>query len=61
MRKIVDKSIFEKGYQANWSDEVYIIAQIKQFDGVCWYYLRDLAGKLLKGFYLVFFQIFNSF
>ena len=49
MRKIIEKDLFEKGYQANWSEEIYIITKIKQSDGVCWYYLSDLEGKSLQG------------
>ena len=54
VRKILQKDIFEKGYQANWSEEIYIISKVKQSDGVCWYYLEDLEGTKQKGnIYLV--------
>ena len=49
VRKIIEKDIFEKGYTLNWSEEIYIITESKQADGVCWYYLEDLAGNRLKG------------
>ena len=49
VRKILEKDIFEKGYQASWSEEIYIISKVKQFDGVCWYYLNDLEGHKQKG------------
>ena len=49
VRKIIEKTLFEKGYQANWSEEIYVITKIKQSDGVCWYYLETLKGEKLKG------------
>ena len=49
VRKIIEKDIFEKGYKANWSEEIYTITKVKQADGVCWYYLEDLEGQQLKG------------
>ena len=49
VRKIIDKDIFEKGYKANWSEEIYTIRKVKQANGVCWYYLEDLDGHRLKG------------
>ena len=49
VRKILEKDIFEKGYTQNWSDQIFIITKVKQFDGICWYYLEDLEGNPLKG------------
>ena len=49
VRKIIEKDIFEKGYSANWSEEIYVISKVKQSGGVCWYYLEDLSGNKLKG------------
>ena len=49
VRKILEKDIFEKGYKANWSEEIYIISKVRQSDGVCWYYLEDFEGQKLKG------------
>ena len=54
VRKILHKDIFEKGYQANWSEQIYIINKVKQSDGVCWYYLEDLEGNKQKGYVLLF-------
>ena len=51
VRKIIEKDIFEKGYTLNWSEEIYIITESKQADGVCWYYLEDLSGNKVKGYY----------
>ena len=30
VRKIIEKDIFEKGYTQNWSDQIFIIAKVKQ-------------------------------
>ena len=49
VRKIIQKDIFEKGYSANWSEEIFVISKVRQSDGVCWYYLEDLDGNKLKG------------
>ena len=49
VRKIIDKDLFEKGYTANWSDEIYIIKEIRQSNGVCWYYLVSLDEKPVDG------------
>ena len=49
VRKIIDKDLFEKGYTANWSDQIYKINNIRQSNGVCWYYLVSLDGKTVDG------------
>ena len=49
VRKIIQKDIFAKGYAPNWSEEIYIITESKQSNGVCWYYLEDLSGNPVKG------------
>ena len=51
VRKIINKDIYEKGYTKNWSEEVYIIEKVKQSNGVCYYYLKDLANSTLPGIY----------
>ena len=51
VRKIVKKDIHEKGYTRNWSEEIYIIDKVKQSNGVCYYYLKDLANSTLPGIY----------
>lgn len=51
VRTILEKSIFEKGYTQTWTSEVFIIDKIKQSNGVCWYYLKTLNNKPLKGIY----------
>ena len=49
VRKIREKSEFEKGYTENWSDEIYIIDQQFQSNLVCWYKIKSLDGKLVPG------------
>ena len=49
VRKIIDKDLFEKGYKASWSEEIYTITKVKQRNGVCWYYLSDLNQQKLRG------------
>ena len=49
VRKIVEKDLFEKGYTANWSNEIYKIKEIRQSNGVCWYYLVSLDDKPVEG------------
>ena len=51
MRKIIKKDIYEKGYTKNWSEELFIIVKIKQTNGVCYYYLTDLAGDEVPGIF----------
>ena len=49
VRKIREKTLFEKGYTQNWSDEIYQIADVRQSGGVCWYILKTLAGEEISG------------
>ena len=49
VRKIIDKTLFEKGYTANWSEEIYKIKEIRQSNGVCWYYLTTLDNEAVEG------------
>ena len=51
VRKIIKKDIYEKGYTKNWSEELYIIDKIKQTNGVCYYYLTDLAEQKVPGIF----------
>ena len=51
VRKIVRKDLHEKGYTRNWSEEIYIIEKVKQSNGVCYYYLKDLANSALPGIF----------
>ena len=49
VRKIREKTLFEKGYTQNWSDEIYEIADVRQSGGVCWYILKTLSNEELPG------------
>ena len=49
VRKIREKSEFEKGYTANWSEEIYVISAKRQSQTVCWYKIETLAGKKVPG------------
>ena len=40
------KNIFEKGYTSNWSEQIYIIDDIKS-SNLHYYYLKDLNGEQL--------------
>ena len=49
VRKIREKSEFEKGYTENWSEEIYIIHKQLQSNLVCWYKIKSQDGKVLPG------------
>ena len=49
VRKIREKTLYEKGYTQNWSDEVYIIETVRQSGGVCWYQLIDSNHESVPG------------
>ena len=42
------KNTFEKGYTSNWSEQIYVIHDIKS-SNVHYYYLKDLNGEKLDG------------
>ena len=42
VRKIKEKTLFEKGYKINWSEQIYEIKAARQSNGVCWYKLNSL-------------------
>lgn len=46
------KGTFEKGYEANWSEEIFeIISANSMRQGIPVYELRDLAGEDIEGFF----------
>ena len=51
VRYLLEKDQFEKGYTKSWTEEIYTISKVKQSNGVCYYYLEDLANKSLPGIY----------
>ena len=42
------KNTFEKGYTSNWSEQIYVIDDIRT-SNVHYYYLEDLNGEKLDG------------
>ena len=44
------KNTFEKGYTSNWSEQIYIIYDIKS-SNVYYYYLKDLNGNKIDGMF----------
>ena len=49
VRKIIEKSLFDKGYSKKWTDEVFKISDSRQSNTVCWYKLTDLQNKEVPG------------
>ena len=49
VRKKLEKTIYEKGYTKKWSDEIFVIKESRQSQGVCWYKLLDLNGASQPG------------
>ena len=54
VRKIKEKTLFEKGYTENWSEEIYKISAVRQSNTVCWYKLENLAGEEQDGIWYYF-------
>ena len=48
VRISLEKNIFEKGYETNWTQEIFVIYDIK-YSNVPYYYLKDLNNEKLKG------------
>ena len=44
----LEKNIFEKGYETNWTQEIFVIHDIK-YSNVPYYYLKDLSSEKLDG------------
>ena len=44
------KNTFEKGYTSNWSEQIYVIDDIKT-SNVHYYYLKDLNGNKIDGMF----------
>ena len=44
------KNTFEKGYTSNWSEQIYVIYDIKS-SNVHYYYLKDLNGNEIDGIF----------
>ena len=44
----VKKSVFDKGYKANWTDEIFIIDKVYNDGRVCFYGVKEQNGNLLS-------------
>jgi len=49
VRILRDKSLFEKGYKANWTTEIFKISKVSQRAGVVWYKITTLEDKKVDG------------
>ena len=49
VRILRDKTLFEKGYKANWTKEIYKISTVRQRAGVVWYKIETLDDKKVEG------------
>jgi hypothetical protein len=49
VRKVVIKKLFEKGYTAKWSEDIFIIDNIDDEQVPIMYGLKDLQGDTVKG------------
>ena len=49
VRILLEKSLFDKGYKQNWSEDLYTISNVIQKGGVVWYKLEDQRHKRLAG------------
>lgn len=45
------KGTFEKGYERNWSEEIFRITKVVNRQGIRVYELHDLEGELIDGFF----------
>ena len=48
VRLSLEKNIFEKSYETNWTEEIFEIYDIK-YSNVPYYYLKDLNGEKIEG------------
>ena len=48
VRLSLEKNVFEKSYETNWTEEIFTIYNIK-YSNVPYYYLKDLNGEKMQG------------
>ena len=48
VRISLEKNVFEKSYETNWTEQIFVIYDIK-YSNVLYYYLKDLNGEKIKG------------
>ena len=41
--------MFEKGYTPNWTEEIFVISDVRQKAGVVWYIVQKLDGEKVPG------------
>ena len=49
VRLLREKTLFEKGYTPNWTEEIYIISDVRQKAGIVWYIVKTLDGEKVPG------------
>ena len=49
VRLSLEKNIFEKSYETNWTEEIFEIYDIKYSNVPYYYYLKDLNGEKIQG------------
>ena len=49
VRLLRDKDIFAKGYTPNWTEEIYLISDVRQKAGVVWYIVSKIDGEKVPG------------
>ena len=49
VRLLREKTLFEKGYTSNWTEEIFVISDVRQQAGVVWYKVTKLNGEKVPG------------
>ena len=49
VRLLREKTLFEKGYTPNWTEEIFVISDVRQKAGVVWYIIKKLDGEKVPG------------
>ena len=42
------KNVFDKGYKANWTDQLFVVEKVYNDGRVCYYGVREQGGEVLK-------------
>lgn len=45
------KNTFERGYEKNFSEEIFVVKRVTQRQGIYTYVLQDLNGEVIDGFF----------
>ena len=48
VRLPVKKNVFDKGYKANWTDQLFVVEKVHNDGRVCFYSVREPGGSLLE-------------